>query len=159
MSAMMSIKALVRTLIACAAVALFSSACQPAGTAYPPYPPPPTAARPSPTPAPATPTLIPPVSQEPAAGICAKAEGEWAVAEINADVPSPRCLKVTKQQRLKVTNRTNAVVQVRLGTFEMKLEPGATGTIEAPFGTFLAAGVHRVQTSPYSGPEVWLSSE
>ncbi len=107
---------------------------------------------------PATPeaTLIPAISDAPAAGICAEAEGQWATVEIQPDVPSPRCLKVTAQQRLKAINRTEVAVRVELGPFALDLQPGAEGALEQPFGAFLAPGVHQVLAPPYSGPEVWL---
>jgi hypothetical protein len=101
-------------------------------------------------------TLVPPISNEPAAGICATAEGEWATAEILPDAPSPRCLKVTGQQRLKVVNRTNAAVRAQLGPFSVEVQPGAEGVLDRPFGAFLAPGVHQVIVTPGSGPEVWL---
>ena len=106
----------------------------------------PTATRPAPTatvaaPTP-SPTLAPPVSDAPAAGICAQAEGEWATVEINADVPSPRCLQVTALQKLKVINRTAAALQVRLAGYAISVPAGGEGTIPVPFGSYLAPGVH-----------------
>lgn len=104
----------------------------------------------------ATATLVPADSDAPAAGICAEAEGEWATVQIAPDTPSPRCLKVTREQRLKVINGTQAVVQIKLGEFALELQPGTEGTLEMPFGQYLAPGVHQILASPYSGPELWL---
>ncbi len=101
-------------------------------------------------------SLVPAEADAPAAGICAEAQGEWAAVEIWPDIPSPRCLKVTSQQRLKVANRTDAAVQVQLGPHTLQVPAGAEGSLDVPFGTFLAPGVHRVSADPYSGPEVWL---
>jgi hypothetical protein len=100
--------------------------------------------------------LLPPDSDAPAAGICAESEGEWATVEIRPDTPSPRCLKVTPEQQLKVINRTEAIVQIELGPFTLELQPGVEGALEKPFGSYLAPGVHRVRVSPYAGPELWL---
>ena len=100
--------------------------------------------------------LVPADSDAPAAGICAEAEGEWATVQIAPDMPSPRCLKVTREQRLKVINGADTRVQIQLGPYALELPPGMEGTLDAPFGNFLAPGVHRVLASPYSGPEVWL---
>ena len=92
-----------------------------------------------------SPTLAPPVSDAPAAGICAQAEGEWATVEINADVPSPRCLQVTALQKLKVVNRTAAAIQVRLAGYSISVPAGGEGTIPVAFGSYLAPGVHSVR--------------
>jgi len=96
----------------------------------------------------ATATLVPADSDGPVAGICAEAEGEWATVKITPDTPSPRCLRVTSEQRLKVINGTQAVVQIKLGEFALELQPGIEGTLEMPFGQYLAPGVHQMLVSP-----------
>jgi hypothetical protein len=105
----------------------------------------------------ATATLVPADADAPAAGVCAEATGEWATVQIAADVPSPRCLKITRGQRLKVMNGTQAVVQIRLGEFALELQPGVEGTLEKPIGDYLIPGVHQLQAAPYTGPELWLT--
>ena len=104
----------------------------------------------------ATQTLIPPISAEPAAGICAEVKGELAVAEIYPDIPSPRCLKVNGEQKLKVINRTEITLNVEFGEYQTEVPPGGEDTFNTPFGDYLAPGVHRVEASPYGGPEIWL---
>lgn len=138
---------------------LLVAACR----AAPPTPLPATPAaaptRPAPTatiaPSP-SPTLAPAESDAPAAGICAQADGEWATVEVSADVPSPRCLRVTRNQRLRVVNKGPAAVQVKLAGYTVVVPAGGEGTIPAAFGAYLAAGVHSVSADPYSGPQVWL---
>jgi hypothetical protein len=114
---------------------------------------PPTPTMPAPTPMPA---LAPPESDEPPSGICAQSEGAVVVVEINADVPSPRCLQVTEGQRIEVRNRTNAVLELELGFLTARVEPGGSYTFDRPAGTFLAPGTHVLRGSPYPGPEIWL---
>jgi hypothetical protein len=76
--------------------------------------------------------------------------------KIIPDVPAPRCLKVSGDQRLKVTNTTGATIHVTLGSFTFDLQPGAEGALEQPFQEYLAPGVHRLLATPFSGPELWL---
>jgi hypothetical protein len=150
-----------RNLVALAGCAILISACQAnpvALQASPTLPVRPTTTQVTPTTlvAGATATLIPPDSDMPASGICAEFGGEWATVEIWPDMPSPRCLKVNPQQRLRVINRAEAAVQITLGEFTLELQPGTEDTLEMPFGDFLAPGVHHILASPYPGPELWL---
>jgi hypothetical protein len=117
------------------------------------------AALPSATSQPASLPLATPISAEPAAGICAEAEGETAVVEIFPDIPSPRCLKVTADQRLVVINRGDTDISLGLGSLAAVVRPGEEHTLDMPFGEYLAPGVHRLQAEPYSGPEVWLAGD
>lgn len=115
-------------------------------------------AAPSPSKAPATPTLIPPVASEPAAGICAGPDSSQAPrVEVNVDIPDPRCLRVLPDQSLIVVNRTDVEILVRLGPYEIRIAPGAEGPLPAPFGSYLAPGVHVVEAEPYAGPELVLA--
>jgi hypothetical protein len=118
--------------------------------------------------APATTTSLPPTlaalplatpyADQPAAGICAEAPGEPVVTvEIMPDIPSPRCLKVTSEQRLRVVNRTGAALALILGNLPASsLQPNGETTFDQPFGKLLAPGVHVLDASPYFGPEIWL---
>lgn len=109
------------------------------------------------TPPPAMQSLATPYANQPAAGICAgPAEAETAAIEINTDVPSPRCLKVTAGQKLLVTNRTDAAIVVTLGSHQASLEPGAQQLLDVRLGDIFAPGVHVLQVEPYFGPEIWL---
>ncbi len=126
-----------------------------------------TSVPPTPTSSPSTPTSAPPTlsalplatpySDQPAAGICAEYPGETVVTvEIMPDIPAPRCLKVTPDQRLKVINRVNATLALKLGNLSASLQPNADYTFDQPFGNLLAPGVHVLEASPYFGPEIWL---
>jgi hypothetical protein len=120
-----------------------------------------TAGAPMPTPTSTTPIypLATPVSQEPAAGICASFEGEAVVISIYPDIPDPRCAKVRAEQKLTVINRTEGTLQVSIGTFEISLEPGGEYTFDTPIGKYLAPGVHLVNVSPCCSPELWLEEK
>jgi hypothetical protein len=112
------------------------------------------AASPSASPA----TLVPAEGSEPASGICAgPGSSSLALVEIYPDVPSPRCLQVLPEQGLLVVNRTEVEIVARLGPHEIRLLPGEEGSLPAPFGSYLAPGVHRVTAVPYSGPELVLA--
>jgi REP element-mobilizing transposase RayT len=100
--------------------------------------------------------LAPPDFEEPASGICAEGQGDVVAVDINADVPSPRCVKVTSQQQIEVHNRTLSAVQLQLGLKRAQVEAGGTYRFGQPVGEFLAPGVHVLLAAPFSGPEVWL---
>jgi hypothetical protein len=78
---------------------------------------------------------------------------------IHADIPDPRCARVNPEQRLKVVNATKGQVQVQIGPYRAALEAGAEHIFDAPFGEYLAPGVHLVQVQPCCGPELWLAEE
>jgi hypothetical protein len=99
-----------------------------------------------------------PVSDRPAAGICAEPEGRVVTFTILPDIPDPRCAKVRPDQILQVVNRTDGPLEVGIGTLAASLEPGGEHTFDVPFGEYLAPGVHPVQVSPCCGPEIWLQA-
>jgi hypothetical protein len=102
--------------------------------------------------------LATPYASSPAAGICAGPAPEMVVqVEIWPDIPSPRCLQVTPEQRLEVVNRTQDMIHVRLGNLEADIQPGGNHTFDVRLGDLLAPGVHRLEVSPYSGPEIVLT--
>ena len=78
----------------------------------------------TPTSQPVTPSLYPADSQEPAAGICGQAITSPVSLAISADVPSPRCIQITPDQALAVSNQMDAALHVRLGGYEFDLLPG-----------------------------------
>jgi hypothetical protein len=98
--------------------------------------------------------LATPVADQPAAGICASFDGEVVTFEILPDIPSPRCAIARPDQHLMVINRSGEKITVSLGNYKIDLEPGESGTIDAPFGSYLLPGVHRVTTT--LSPELWL---
>lgn len=101
--------------------------------------------------------LATPVSQEPAAGICASPVGETAELVLEPDMPDPRCMKVTADQFLKVTNRTEQTLEISLGSLHAELAPNQDITFQVGFGEVLQPGVHRVNIPGYAGgAEIWL---
>lgn len=95
----------------------------------------------------------PPDSDRPAAGICAEVVDGIASITIGSDAPSPRCVKVTSNVRLRFVNATGAAVQVRLWSFDAQIAPGGEQIIDAPVGSYLMPGVHFIEGI---GAEVWL---
>ena len=105
-------------------------------------------------------SLATPYADSPTAGICAEAPGESVVSvEIFPDIPTPRCLRVSADQKLQVINGTDSPLQVSLGAVNRDIQPGAEATLDLAFGEYLAPGVHLVTAAPYSGPEIWLMEE
>lgn len=104
--------------------------------------------------------LATPYADSPAAGICMDAPGEETISvEIFPDIPSPRCLQVTGDQKLNVINRTDSILLLSLGDEQGSLPPEQEYLFDKPFGEYLAPGVHVLDASPYSGPEIWLQAE
>ncbi len=163
----MIIKPLIRSLICTTCVAALVAACQAPDS---PEAPPILTAALTPTDVPdadvsatevnsPAPSLATPYAAVPAAGICAgPTDGKIASVEIWPDMPAPRCLRITPGQQLQVTNRTEMPVRLVLGVFEASLQPGETYTLDSPFGEYLATGVHRLETPPFGGPELWLEN-
>jgi len=105
-----------------------------------------------------SPRLQPPDATSPTAGICARAQGAVARVQINVDTPSPRCDVVKPGQRLKVVNTLDRSTIVRLAHYTVRLAPRQVLSIDQPFGTYLAPGVHDLAISAYDGggAELWL---
>jgi hypothetical protein len=110
------------------------------------------------TPALPSPTLKPPDSTLPAAGICSTAQDTYAEVLINPDTPAPRCQHIAANQRLRVINHTDHTAEVRLAGHTLTLPPQTEGMIDLPFGDYLAPGVHNLAISTYTGggATLWL---
>ena len=102
--------------------------------------------------------MEPPVSDLPAAGICAEPSGDVVTIAVEPDTPSPRCSRVTSSQRLRVVNQTSEEIDVQIADFKMRLGAGDEGSVDAPFGSYLAPGVHLMNISSLAGggAEIWL---
>ena len=110
----------------------------------------------------ASPSLATPVADSPAAGICEYYPGELVVFEIFPDIPSPRCARATPEQHLKVINRTEQELRIRIAGYDFTLQPDQEQVIEAELGSYLAPGVHQVSTTAFlgqGGPELWLTTD
>jgi hypothetical protein len=121
----------------------------------------------------ATPTvsqnsLVPADYKQPVAGGCLGATGSIATVDANPDVPSPRCIVVRADQRLRVVNTTNIhgtigkPITVTFANYPPRVvQVGQATVFDRPVGDYLAVGVHRVHIAPLygagaSGAEVWL---
>jgi peptidoglycan hydrolase-like protein with peptidoglycan-binding domain len=102
--------------------------------------------------------LAPAETAAPAAGICDTAAGSLVVITLGSDAPSARCTVVAGDQRLRVVNGALAVT-VWLADFRVDLDPDEQWTIAAPFGNYLAPGIHTIHVSIYggAGPQLWLT--
>lgn len=102
--------------------------------------------------------LVAPDGETPAAGTCGSFTGTIVEIVLHPDVPSPRCIEVTAEQILQVTNAAGEEVTVTFGGSSVALADGDAYTFDQPFGDYLAPGVHRVSASIYgdSGAEIWL---
>lgn len=98
-----------------------------------------------------------PDADQPASGICDPAGDEVVVLNISADAPSPRCVKVTGNQRLQIFNTTAAAVHVQLAQFNVEIQPGQTQLLDASVGSYLAPGVHWQDVIGGNAPEIWLT--
>jgi len=112
-------------------------------------------------------SLTPSEGDYPAAGFCPEAGGRWVSAQITSiaskdsdGIPMPRCVQVTKRQRLKIINRAGVPIRVTLGPITIRIRPGAEGVFNKPFGSYLAPGVHVVRVSGgHTGPALWLQDK
>lgn len=108
-------------------------------------------------------TVRQPDSAAPAAGVCDGVPDPIVSVAITEDIPSPRCVKVTQGQRVRVENRTMERITIFFdGTSDptaadvYAIVPGDAVLIDAPVETYLAFGVHHLNISGYSSPEIWF---
>jgi hypothetical protein len=146
-------KSFIPILVLGCVLTLLLTACNVAGTAS--NPPLPTQVNPSPTP---TFALATPYASQPAAGICAKFDGEIVTVTLNTDLTDPRCTKIRSDQKLNVVNNTLSTLRVSIGDFQKSMLPGETWSIDVPFGDYLAVGVHQLAVTPCCGAELWLEA-
>jgi hypothetical protein len=97
-----------------------------------------------------------------AAAPCSGAGGHGiAIVQLLSEVPDPRCLAVTPEERILVVNRTGAFhrrsavsVTVRLGAYSARLAPQQAAIFAAPVGAYLATGLHGLRAKRVPGPAV-----
>jgi hypothetical protein len=111
---------------------------------------------PSPSPTESVRILSTPMSDLPAAGICAAVEGEEVTVRVNVDIPDPRCVRVRPDQTLTVVNNRPEPIDVQIGPFTAHIDPGDQHHFNTPFGEYLAWGVHVLQSTPCCSGEIWL---
>lgn len=74
--------------------------------------------------------------------------------------PSPRCVTVSAERRLRVLNQIGeSTITVNWAGYPPRPVPAGTAIVyDRPFGQYLAPGVHALHVSrPQSSvPEVWL---
>ncbi len=103
-----------------------------------------------------------PDSLTPAAGICRATTGPIAVVVWvgGDDVPQPRCMIVSNNQRLGVQNRTAAPINVVLGHLvDTSIAPGQTYILRDPVGMHLAPGVHSLIFTRSSSADIWVDAK
>jgi hypothetical protein len=86
--------------------------------------------------------------------------------DINPDTPSPRCVVIRADQRLRVVNTSNTFgftgkpITVTFADYPPRvIQIGQAATFDRPLGEHLATGVQEVHVSLYPGSfgaEVWL---
>ncbi|MGA2910538.1 MAG: hypothetical protein ABSE04_01915 [Candidatus Microgenomates bacterium] len=103
-------------------------------------------------------SLIPADSQAPAASSCNSVQGDVISVTLNPDVPNPRCVIISANQKLTLVNGTSQLISLDYDSYVSKISPGSNYTFPVVASLFLAPGVHVIKTSLYSGsgPEVWL---
>jgi peptidoglycan hydrolase-like protein with peptidoglycan-binding domain len=107
------------------------------------------------SPATATPETSPSPPPEPAAGICASDDGSIAEVVLGGDTPTPRCLAMPGDHRLRIVNDGDATT-ITLGSWSVDLDTGGAATSPLPVGAYLDPGTHTVTVSRYggSGPDL-----
>ena len=104
-----------------------------------------------------TQSLYPADASTPASGICGGPNSSSTVTvTYNSGMPDPKCQKVTASQQLAITNSTNQTLNVTFAGKNFSVAANSSYTVSGTFGSYLAAGVHRVTFSPSSSAELWL---
>ncbi len=93
-------------------------------------------------------SLAPPSFTGPgAAGICLSPKGAIATVTLETDVPNPRCLSVSGQQRLRVLNNFREDMTVQLGKLRLVIAAGGEGSMQESFDRYLQPGGHYMTVS------------
>ena len=98
-------------------------------------------------------TLIPADLQTQVAGVCAPVSRESiVVVTIPMDnVPQPRCVHVTSNQKLKIINNSQGSININVGEIQTSLVSTQSFQFPKTLGEFLAPGGHSI-----FGAEIWL---
>lgn len=98
-------------------------------------------------------SLIPPLSQSPAAGVCSNATtNPLVIVVISIDnVPQPSCVKVKPDQKLVLINNSSEAIPLGQYAAEVSVQPAETYQFKNSFQEVMSPGVHKI------GPvEIWL---
>jgi hypothetical protein len=96
-------------------------------------------------------------SDTPAAGICALVTETVYVMTVSPDIPSPRCLQIPQDAMIGFKNQAGVPLTASLGGYEFTLPANVEVVFNVPVGTYLAPGVHQLQTGGMaSAPEIWV---
>jgi hypothetical protein len=101
-------------------------------------------------------TLAAPITQKPAAGICAEFEGKSVIITIYPDMPDPKCSFINPEQVLEIVNERKETLHIKIGHLKAKLLPNQSHTFDLPVGMYLAPGVHLIEVQPCCSAELWL---
>lgn len=102
--------------------------------------------------------LKPADSDTPAAGICGEPQENPLNILLGKD-PSGlplagRCIALNTTQRIKLINRSNGPIGIKLAEYNFKLASGEEILLDRPVGEYLAVGVHFLPM----GPELWVKT-
>jgi hypothetical protein len=81
--------------------------------------------------------------------------------ELHVDVPVPRCVRVTPNQRLRVANQRTETVSVVIAGTTLVMQSGEATIASPQLGSIWQPGVHVVIANSAKGErrfEVWLTS-
>jgi hypothetical protein len=98
----------------------------------------------------------------PAAGVCPESSKPVMSVDLHPDTPSPRCVVLHPDQRLRIVNLTNSwrgkasVVRIDFAGFRTKLAPGHAAILDAPAGSYLGTGTHGLALEGAPAPQVWV---
>lgn len=94
-----------------------------------------------------------PNSDFPASGICSeKVSGVEVLVIIGADnIPQPRCIKMSKEQKIKISNNSSQNFILNFADFKVTIKPQQGYLLDKPVGDYLLPGAHLG-----AGAEIWL---
>lgn len=85
-------------------------------------------------------------------GVCSKPSTDRliTVTVYQDNVPSPRCVKATSTQMLKIVNNSLVPININVGQYKTTIQDGNSYEFPVQLGAFLAPGVHNIVG------EIWL---
>jgi hypothetical protein len=108
-----------------------------------------------PQPAPTQPALPSPTTSV-MEGACPYFDGAVILVELNSSGFSPTCFSIAAWQRLSITNRLDATVQLSIRDHSMQLGAGQSGEFSEPLGSLLIPGANDLIADQYGVAQIWL---